>query len=99
LDHWFHDGAADADPVYRFMRFGRRDRSLSGGRDCKSSKTQSLLAMLLVVSAGSAVVLSFAWRLYFDRPEELDKRIPTSSNERRRRKKEFFDWLDTQGRR
>jgi len=30
---------------------------------------------------------------------ELNKRIPTLSHELRRRKKEFYDWLDSQGRR
>ena len=57
------------------------------------------LTAMLAVYVGSAVVLSFAWRLYFDRPEELGKRIPISSQEHRRRKKAFYDWLDSQGRR
>jgi len=57
------------------------------------------LAAMLAVYVGSVVVLSFAWRLSFDRPEELQKRIPISSREHRRRKKEFYDWLDSQGRR
>jgi len=58
----------------------------------------SLTAMLSVY-VGSAVFLSFAWRLYFDRPEELGKQTPINSKEHRRRKKEFYDWLDSQGRR
>jgi len=56
-------------------------------------------AAMLAMYVGSVVVLSFAWLLYFDRPEELQKRIPISSREHRRRKKEFYDWLDSQGRR
>jgi hypothetical protein len=58
----------------------------------------SLIA-ILAVYVGSAVLLSFAWRLYFDRPEKLRKRIPISSKEYRRRKKEHYDWLDSQDRR
>ena len=61
-------------------------------------RSLSLTAMLAVY-VGSVVVLSFAWRLSFDRPEELQKRIPISSREHRRKKKEFYDWLDSQGRR
>lgn len=57
------------------------------------------LPAMLAIYVGSAVILSFAWRLYFDRPEKLRKRIPISSKEHRRRKKEFYDWLDSQGHR
>lgn len=57
------------------------------------------IAAMLVMYIASAVLLSFAWRLYFDRPEELGKRIPISSKERRRMKKEFYDWLASLGRR
>ena len=57
------------------------------------------LAATLVVYIASAVLLSVAWRVYFDRPEELDTQIPISSKEHRHRKKDFYDWLDTQGRR
>jgi len=60
------------------------------------ARNLSLTAMLAVY-VGSVMVLSFAWRLYFDRPEEVEKRIPISSREHRRRKKEFYDWLDSQG--
>ena len=57
------------------------------------------LTAMLAVYVGSAVILSFAWRLYFDRPEELGKQIPISSKEHQRRKKEFYDWLDSQSHR
>jgi phosphotransferase system glucose/maltose/N-acetylglucosamine-specific IIC component len=57
------------------------------------------LTAMLAVYVGSAVLLSFAWRLYFDRPKELEKQIPINSKEHRHRKKEFYDWLDSQGRR
>ncbi len=57
------------------------------------------LTATLAVYVGSAVLLSFAWRLYFDRPEELRKQIPMSGKEHRRKKKEFYDWLDSQDRR
>jgi hypothetical protein len=35
----------------------------------------------------------------FERPKELAKKIAINSKELRRRKKEFFDWLASQGRR
>ena len=57
------------------------------------------LTAMLAVYVGSVVFLSFVWRLYFDRPEDLRKQIPINSKEHRRRKKEFYDWLDSQGRR
>jgi hypothetical protein len=31
--------------------------------------------------------------------EELNKKFPTPSHELRRRRKDFYDWLDSQGRR
>ena len=34
-----------------------------------------------------------------DRPAELNRKLPVSSKELRRRKKEFYDWLGTRGRR
>jgi hypothetical protein len=34
-----------------------------------------------------------------DRPAELNKKIPVSSKELRRRTKAFYDWLASQGRR
>ena len=54
---------------------------------------------LIVVYAGSAILLGIAARLCIDQLGQLDKQIPISSEERRRRTKEFYDWLNTQGRR
>ena len=34
-----------------------------------------------------------------ERPAELDRKFPISSKELRRRKKEFYDWVDSLGRR
>ncbi len=52
------------------------------------------------VILGSAVIgFYFAGKWYFERPSELDKRIPISGEERRRREKEFFDSLASRGRR
>jgi cell division protein FtsW (lipid II flippase) len=31
-----------------------------------------------------------------DRPAEIDEKFPTSTQELRRRKKRFYDWLDSQ---
>jgi hypothetical protein len=39
-------------------------------------------------------LFSFVWRwVFFERGPELDRKIPVSSKELRRRKKEFFDDL------
>lgn len=57
------------------------------------------LTAILIVYVGSAALLSFAWRLYFDQPEELERKIPINSREYRRRKKEFYDWLGSKARR
>jgi predicted PurR-regulated permease PerM len=38
------------------------------------------------------------WMLV-ERPAELDRKFPISSKELRRRKKEFYDWVDSLGRR
>jgi hypothetical protein len=43
---------------------------------------------------GLWIVSVFAWRwIFFDRPRELDRKMPISSRELRKRKKEFFDRL------
>jgi hypothetical protein len=40
------------------------------------------------------ILFSFVWRwVFFERGPELDKKIPISSKELRKRKKEFFDDL------
>jgi 4-hydroxybenzoate polyprenyltransferase len=51
------------------------------------------LIIILPLYGFSTLVLAFAWRVYFERPKELDKKIPISSKELRRRKKEFYDSL------
>jgi hypothetical protein len=57
-------------------------------------------APTLLVFAGLWIGFYFAgiWAAT-DRPAELDKRFPISSKELRRRKKTFYDWLNSQGRR
>ena len=51
-------------------------------------------APLLIILVSLCIVFSFVWRwVFFERPEELDKKIPISSKELRRQKKEFFDSL------
>jgi len=40
------------------------------------------------------ILFIFVWRwVFFERPAELDRKIPISSKELRRRKKAFFDSL------
>jgi hypothetical protein len=57
--------------------------------------------MVLVVIIFIALSIGFysagIW-VAIDRPVELDKKFPIGSKELRRRKKAFFDWLDSQGR-
>ena len=55
-------------------------------------------SLVLLIYGLSAIFLTVAWRLLFERPSELDKQIPISSKELRRRKKTFYDWLNSQGR-
>jgi hypothetical protein len=52
---------------------------------------------LLLLSGAVFVALYFAGRWIAVR-SELNKKLPTSSKELRRRTKEFYDWLDSQGR-
>jgi hypothetical protein len=56
------------------------------------------LALLIFIGLWIGFYFTGVWAAN-DRPAELDKRIPTGSKELRRRKKAFFDWLDSQGRR
>jgi hypothetical protein len=59
--------------------------------------TASLPVMLLIgLAVYAAFYLAGVWAVV-DRPAELDEKIPLSSNERRRRKKQFYDWLDSLG--
>jgi hypothetical protein len=49
---------------------------------------------LLIVFFLLWFLFSFVWRwVFFERGPELDRKIPVSSKELRRRKKEFFDDL------
>ena len=55
-----------------------------------SFRPRSLLIVFLVLW----ILFSFVWRwVFFERGPELKKRIPVSSKELRRRKKEYFDDL------
>jgi hypothetical protein len=50
---------------------------------------------LLIVFFLLWILFSFVWRwVFFERSAELDKKIPVSSKELRKRKKEFFDSLE-----
>jgi hypothetical protein len=41
----------------------------------------------------------FATDWYFSRPDELKLKLPITGAERRRRSREFYEWLRSQGRR
>ncbi|HXM21751.1 MAG TPA: hypothetical protein VN948_10855 [Terriglobales bacterium] len=58
------------------------------------------LAATLLVFIGLWIGFYFTgtWTI-IDRPAELDRKFPISSKELRRRKKEFYDWVDSLGRR
>jgi hypothetical protein len=47
---------------------------------------------ILLLALGLGFYLAGVWA-FLDRPVELDRKIPVSSKELRRRKKEFYDWL------
>lgn len=51
---------------------------------------------LLVLWIGFYLAVSWAEN---ERRSELDRKFPLPSKEHRKRKKEFFDWLSSQGRR
>jgi len=54
-----------------------------------------LIALTLIVLL---VVFYFLGISYGNRPAEVRKRVPISSQELRRRRKQFYDWLASQGR-
>jgi len=54
-------------------------------------------AVLLLLSGALLVSFYFAGRWIAVREEE-NKKLPTSSRELKKQKKEFYDWLDSQGR-
>jgi hypothetical protein len=49
---------------------------------------------VLLIFVGLCVVFYFVWIwVFYERPAELEKKVPISSKELRRRKKEFYDSL------
>jgi hypothetical protein len=56
------------------------------------------LIVLISVAVWIAFYLIGVW-VVVDRPAELSRKLPISSKELHRRKKEFYDWLASQGRR
>lgn len=52
--------------------------------------------VLLLLSGALCVALYFVGRWIAVR-SELNKKLPTSSKELRKRRKRFYDWLDSQG--
>jgi hypothetical protein len=55
---------------------------------------------VLLIFIGLCVAFYFVWNwVLYERPAELEKKLPISSKEFRRRKKELYDWLAAQGRR
>jgi 1,4-dihydroxy-2-naphthoate octaprenyltransferase len=60
---------------------------------------QLRIATLLSVFAASWIVIYFVGVWIERRREDLDKKIPVSGKELRRRRKQFYDWLASQGRR
>ena len=57
------------------------------------------LAFFLVTFIVFAVVFYSFLEWFRKRPDEIAKRVPTPSRELRRRRKAFYDWLASQGRR
>ena len=61
---------------------------------------QMHIALVILIFIGLGVGFYFVgiWAVV-DRPAELNKKFPISSKELRRRKKEFYDWVNSLGRR
>jgi len=57
-----------------------------------------VLAVLLVMGLWIGFYFAGVWATT-DRSDELDRKFPISSSELRKRKKDFYDWLASQGRR
>jgi hypothetical protein len=55
------------------------------------------LSCLVFVFLWIGFYLAGVWTLV-DRPAELNRKLPISSQELRRRRKAFYDWLDSRGR-
>jgi len=56
------------------------------------------LVLSIFIGLWIAIYFAGVW-VAVDRPAELNRKFPFSSKELRRRKKEFYDWLASQGRR
>jgi hypothetical protein len=56
------------------------------------------LMLLLFIVLWVGIYFTGIWTIFY-RPAELDKKIPISSKELRKRKKQFYDELDSMGRR
>jgi hypothetical protein len=54
--------------------------------------------LLIFIMLWIGIYFAGAW-MAVDRPAELDRKFPISSGELRKRKKAFYDWLASQGRR
>ena len=57
------------------------------------SQTLGIVAFLVTFVVFAVVMYFFLEWLYWKRPEEIAKRVPTSSKELRRKTKQFFDSL------
>jgi hypothetical protein len=67
--------------IFMTLLIGRLNPSLKG-------------SALLLIFAGACVASYFVWNwMFFERPAELNKKIPISSKELRGRTKEFYDNL------
>ena len=55
---------------------------------------------VLIIFSGLCIAFYFVWNwALYERPAELARKFPITSKELRRRKKELYDWLASQGRR
>jgi hypothetical protein len=54
--------------------------------------------LLVFIALWVGFYFTGTWAI-IDRPAELDRKFPINSRELRRRKKEFYDWVDSLGRR
>jgi len=56
------------------------------------------IALIFLVSIGFWIAFFLATTWMIHRPDELKQKLPISGAEHRRKNKQFYDWLRSQGR-
>jgi hypothetical protein len=56
------------------------------------------IALIFLIFIGSWIAFFLAVTWIIQRPDELKRKLPISGTEHRRKNKQFYDWLRSQGR-